>query len=623
MTPLPIITGFGGISPAGRSSCHQGYRRLVETALPEPDRASMLASLAGLCPLTPNTELLTNTLIRRLESNLFDPNSMPGRRLLSLKAGAAPMSFRVDKKQLTKAIPPHWRVIADLNDHLEIACSEQDLWLDAPRLSAVNSAGQLPSRFDPSLLYASHNHPRGLQMTVYGASDAINSLGISWDTLRERVAPDAFSVYAGSCMGQQDQAGFGGMLQARLQGRKVSSKQLPLGFNEMPADFINAYLLGSLGTTGTSVAACATFLYNLRQGVQDIASGQARVALIGTSEAPLTPEIIEGYAAMGALADDAKLRALDKLPANESPNARRACRPFGDNCGFTLAESAQFVILMDDSLALELGATIHGSVSDVFINADGYKKSIASPGLGNYITLAKAAASARAIVGEDSLRRRSLVQAHGTGTPQNRVSESQLISRVASEFGIQNWRISAVKAFVGHSLASSAGDQLMATLGLWQQDIIPGISTVESVAEDVEQENLDFVLAHREVAHESIDTVLLNSKGFGGNNATAVVLAPHTTQKMLETRHGAAALKAHSQRNEKISTAVADYDADASKGQHRIHYRFGEGVLDATALEFETDGLASPSALTIGSGRPRLSLSPTSPYAGLLEITKP
>jgi acetoacetyl-[acyl-carrier protein] synthase len=87
-------------------------------------------------------------------------------------------------------------------------------------------------------------------------------------------------------MGQLDQAGFGGMLQARLQGRKVSSKQLPLGFNEMPADFINAYLLGSLGTTGTSVAACATFLYNLRQGVQDIASGQARVALVGHERGP-------------------------------------------------------------------------------------------------------------------------------------------------------------------------------------------------------------------------------------------------------------------------------------------------------------------------------------------------
>ena len=619
MTPLPLIVGFGGISPAGRSSCHQGYRRLVETALPEPARQSMLASLRGLSANQTEADLLAGTLIRGLESTLFDPSALPARRLISPEASTAPVSFRLSKKQLPKTLPATWRIVSEHADSLEISCLGQDFWLDTTRPSAVNSAGQLPCGFDPARLYASHNHPRGLQMTVFGASDAINSLGINWERLRECVPPDAFSVYAGSCMGQLDQAGFGGMLQARLQGRKVSSKQLPLGFNEMPADFINAYLLGSLGTTGTSVAACATFLYNLRQGVQDIASGQARVALVGTSEAPLTPEIIEGYCAMGALADDAKLRALDKLAQGEAVDARRACRPFGDNCGFTLAESAQFVVLMDDSLALELGAEIHGSVSDVFINADGYKKSIASPGLGNYLTLAKAAAATRAIVGEKSLRRRSLVQAHGTGTPQNRVSESELMSRVATEFGIEGWRISAVKAFVGHSLASSAGDQLMATLGLWQQGLIPGISTIDRLADDVHRDKLDFVLSHREVARDSIDTVLLNSKGFGGNNATAVVLAPHTTSKMLTARHGAAAMKRHAQENEFVAAEVAAYDAQASSGQHRVHYSFGEGVLDGSALDFRTKDSLGPSELRIGTSRAPLSLNPTSPYAGLLD----
>ena len=92
------------------------------------------------------------------------------------------------------------------------------------------------------------------------------------------------------------------------------------------------------------------------------------------------PEVFEGFNVMGALGADAKLRALDGLAADAEFDSRRACRPFGDNCGFTLAESSQFVVLMDDSLALELGANILGSVSDVFINADGFKKSIASPG---------------------------------------------------------------------------------------------------------------------------------------------------------------------------------------------------------------------------------------------------
>jgi acetoacetyl-[acyl-carrier protein] synthase len=58
------------------------------------------------------------------------------------------------------------------------------------------------------------------------------------------------------------------------------------------------------------------------------------------------------------------------------------------------------VVLFDDQLAMELGATIYAAASDVFVNADGYKKSIAGPGVGNYITMAKAVAAARAVIGE-------------------------------------------------------------------------------------------------------------------------------------------------------------------------------------------------------------------------------
>ena len=63
--------------------------------------------------------------------------------------------------------------------------------------------------------------------------------------------------------------------------KRVTSKQLPLGLCEMPADFINAYVLGSLGATGATIGACATFLYNLRQGVEDIQSGRRRVVMVG------------------------------------------------------------------------------------------------------------------------------------------------------------------------------------------------------------------------------------------------------------------------------------------------------------------------------------------------------
>ena len=114
------------------------------------------------------------------------------------------------------------------------------------------------------------------------------------------------------------------MLQARLLGRKVSSKQLPLGYAEMPADFINAYLLGNLGTTGTNVAACATFLYNLRQGIRDIQSGSHRGVIVVTSEAPLVPAIFAAFATTCAVADAASLLKVVSRDATLAPDVRRA-----------------------------------------------------------------------------------------------------------------------------------------------------------------------------------------------------------------------------------------------------------------------------------------------------------
>ena len=408
MARLPVITGFGGINAAGRSSGHHGYRRMVIDALPSDQVQATYNSLAALTGQLKKSEgkwtdgnsvevnldeylaqlgptLKQGTLIRGLENNLFDPDLLPYLRNAALgPTSDQPLEFTLRKKDLPTPLPAGWSVSdPDLEGRVRVSTAENfEVSLKCSRETAVHSAGQLPSGFDPAALYPARNHPRGLQLTVFAASDAINSMGIDWEIVKQNVAADQIAVYAGSGMGQLDYNGYGGMMQARLLGKKVTSKQLPLGYAEMPADFINAYLLGNLGTTGTNVAACATFLYNLRQGIRDIQSGSHRVVLVGTSEAPLVPEIFDGFGTMGALADDASLRQLDKLSKNEMPDLRRACRPFGYNAGFTLAESAQCIVLFDDELAMELGANIYGGVNDVFINADGFKKSIASPGLG-------------------------------------------------------------------------------------------------------------------------------------------------------------------------------------------------------------------------------------------------
>lgn len=566
--------------------------------LGEHDAAETYRSLAGIMKVEGDASdhavrkyIRNNTLVRRI--GLFDPEEILFHRSATLTGPSGnELTFVIPVRQLPDRVPENWSVKELSDDTVEVSIDNPiEVLLPDRRTSRVTSAGQVPTGFDPGALYPSRNHPRGLQLTVYGASDAVHSIGIDWKTLRRLVPPDAFAVYSGSAMGQLDQNGLGGMLQAPMMGKRPTSKQAALGLCEMPTDFINAYILGSVGSTGAVIGACATFLYNLKQGIDDIRSGHRRVALVGGAEAPITPEIIEGYRIMGALTEDEALMTLDGT--NEVDN-RRACRPFSVNAGFTLAEAAVYVVLMDDELALELGAEIYGSVPDVFVNADGFKKSIPSPGIGNYVTMAKAMAAARSLIGDDGLRERSYIHAHGTGTPQNRVTESEIMNELAKTFGITNWPVAAVKAYLGHTLAPASGDQLTSALGTWKYGFIPGIATIDHIADDVHASHLTIGSGHIERAPESLDVAFINSKGFGGNNATGLALSPTLTLKMLEKRHGRDELLAHARRNESVREKARDYDQQACHGEATPIYQFGEGVLEGEDLDFNDATIQIP-----------------------------
>jgi len=615
---LPVIVGCGGINAAGRSSSHHAYRRMVIDSLPQADADSTWQSLATLMGLqwdgseSQRQLLRDGTLIRRIESTFYDVDAVAWNRRIVAHSEDYPMSFRTQAKHLPQQVPSGWQVtpVDDLHVHVEIGEGMMFL-LPTHREAAVKAAGQLPSGFDPGALYPSRSHPRGLQMAIYAVSDALGGSGLNWDELRSLVPADQISVYAGSGMGQLDANGNGGMVKARYNGRKVTSKQCPLGFAEMPADFINAYVLGSFGTTGTNMGACASFLYNLRQGMADIQSGRSRIAVVGNAEAPITPEIMEGYAAMGALASERGLRELDGLSAEQEPDHRRACRPFAENCGFTIAESAQMVVLFDDELALQVGARVYGAVSDVFVNADGHKKSIAAPGVGNYITVAKALAATRSLLGEEAVRRGGLVQAHGTGTPQNRVTESHILNQVARTFGIEKWPLVAVKAFLGHSIGSAAADQLTTTLGIWRHGVLPGIPTIDAVAADVDCSNLDISTDPREIDIAQQRYAIVNAKGFGGNNASAVVLSPGQTMAMLKKRHGSNALLLWERQHETTTGRSTDYEARAQAGAAQPVYKFDHNVLGRDDVELSLD------SVRLGGGAVEISLKLPNNYADM------
>jgi acetoacetyl-[acyl-carrier protein] synthase len=611
MKKLPVIVGFGGINAAGRTSMHHAHKRLVHEALSEKQMADTwqdLATLMGLDPAHPQTRqaILDGTLIRRIDAQThFDPGAVPTGQKAELNF-AEPVSFTIKKHHMPNTLPDNWTVTDVDAKTCRVTLSERlDTVIPDTYCAKVSSAGQLPAGFNPAEHYNSAHHPRGLQMAVYGASDAIQSLGMPWQAIMAKISPDAVSVYAGSSLSQLDQYGLKGLIQAGYNGKRVSSKMMPLSFPEMSADFINSYIINSVGNTGSNAGACATFLYNLRQGLHDIQSGQCRVAIVGNAEAPIVPELMEGFRVMGALAEDEQLRDLDDAIKTDN---RRACRPFSSNVGFTLAESAQFLILMDDELALELGATVFGAVADVFVNADANKKSISGPGIGNYITMAKATALAQGILGKDVDK--TFVMAHGTGTPQNRVTESHILNEVAKTFAIKDWSVSAVKSYVGHSLGPAAADQITAALGVWHTGMIPGIKTIDHLAEDVHRSNLNILMDHQSVGEEgaSMMGTVINSKGFGGNNASALLLSPAKTRELMATRHGVPAMTRYRVANEAVLEEQRSVDkAIRSNGLQAI-YSFGESVMGADQVDL------SPDAIKLAQFENPIHLSSNNPF---------
>ena len=594
---LPLIVGFGGFNAAGRVSGHRSYQRMVYETLSPELQSGVRQSLASLMGLDESDEkaILDGTLIRKLEPSILDADSADLSLNVELQgASYGPAKFDLSARQLPAQLPDGWDVAPLDEEGKRFRITVKDglkARLDIKEELQVKAAGQIPSGFDPASYYKSTHHPRGLQLSVLGASDAINSLGIDWDRLRSMVDPDDIAVYSSSVMSQVDAAGFGGMLTSRTMGRRVTSKQLSLGFTSMPADFTNAYVLGSLGATGAVTGACATFLYNLRWAVEELRSGRRKVAVVGCSEAPILPEVIDGFAAMSALATDDDLRKLD---GSKTVDYRRASRPFGDNCGFTIAESSQYVVLMADDIALEFGAEIYGAVPGVYVNADGYKKSISAPGAGNYLTMAKAVGLAQSLVGADVVRNSSFVQAHGSSTPQNRVTESKIFDQVASAFDITSWPVAAVKSYLGHSLGPASGDQLACTLGIFEHGILPGIKTIDKVADDVLSDRLSISNQDVTLGKDAAKVAFLNSKGFGGNNATATVFSPSLVRSYLASHYSEQELAVYSEKNKTVIAARDAYFADADNGNLHTKYEFGTNLINESEIKISSEEISFP-----------------------------
>ena len=541
MSNLPLIVGYGGINAGGRSIFDFSHQRMVFDDIDSNQQKEVLLSLGHLMDTNDVDTILNKSLIRTIDSDFFTVHN-----------------FR------------------------------------SPELPTL-AGGQLPSGFNPASTYNSRQHPRGLAMTIFGLSDAIKSLGLSWEKILQKIPRQKISCVSGCAVAQADKFGMGGMFQAPLAESRITSKHMAMSLGEGSADFGHSYVLGSMGSTGSYTGACATFQYNLKLGISMIQSGESLISFVGAAESGIVPEIYEAFAATRGLAEDKNLIKLQKQLGEDSkiPNHRKICRPFGENIGMILGESAQFVVLMQDTLALELGLNIHGAALSSHIHSDGYKKSISGPGAGNYLTVGKTFNEIKKHFSSKGLNK-TFFHAHGTSTPQNRESESHIISSISKAFGVDALPVTAIKSYLGHSLAAAGGDQMMSTLGSWKNNIIPGITSTPEIAENVHKENVRFLLKNKRIEDDEFDFAVLNAKGFGGNNGTSLVASPSQTIKMLESKYSKSDIQKYLKRKTKIDDQLNESKQEILQGDIKSRYIFGESVIDGmNDFDIEADKITN------------------------------
>jgi acetoacetyl-[acyl-carrier protein] synthase len=182
---------------------------------------------------------------------------------------------------------------------------------------------------------------------------------------------------------------------------------------------------------------------------------------------------------------------------------------------------------------------------------------------------------------------------------------------VAAAFDVRDWVVAATKCFVGHSLGAAAGDQTSFALGTLATGVVPGITTVTGFADDVHGERLSLSNEHRRYDALHWQGIFVNAKGFGGNNATGLLLSPEATWSLLQRRHGEPARARHHQAHEQVQAEQERYRSALLEGHDEAIYNFGANVVEGTELAVDSESVRIP-----GFTLP-VSLAVTNPYGRL------
>ena len=248
------------------------------------------------------------------------------------------------------------------------------------------------------------------------------------------------------------------------------------------------------GVNYSITSACSTSAHCIGNGVEQIQFNKQDIVFAGGGE-ELDWTLSCLFDAMGAMSSK----------HNDTPKtASRAFDTTRD--GFVIAGGGGVVVLEELSHALARGAKIYAEVTGYGATSDGHDM-VAPSGEGGERSMKLAIAT----IGE---RKVDYINAHGTSTPAGDVTEVQAVRRVFGEGNTPP--ISSTKSLTGHSLGATGVQETIYSILMMKNNFIAASANITELDENLKPDEI--VTTRRD--NVELDTVISNSFGFGGTNAT-------------------------------------------------------------------------------------------------------
>ena len=282
--------------------------------------------------------------------------------------------------------------------------------------------------------------------------------------------------------------------------RRVSPFFIPMMIGNMAPGMISIHL-GAKGPNSSLATACAAGAHAVGDSFKIISNGTADAMITGGVEAVVNPTCIAGFNSMKALST-----------RNDEPE--KASRPFDRNRdGFVVGEGSGMLIIEALDHALERGAKIYAEITGYGMTGDGYHMT-APPPDGNGAVRCMQAALNDAGLDPDTI---DYINAHGTSTPLNDISETMAIKEVFNNHAYK-LAISSSKSMTGHLLGGAGGIETVFTALAINDQLLPPTINYEQPDAECDLDYVPNVKRKAKVKH-----AMTNSFGFGGTNASLIL----------------------------------------------------------------------------------------------------